>query len=198
MGVPLSPGRHSERNGVGRLTSVPLARARELAAEARKNLQANIDPIAAKKAAPTAVPTFGDMADEFVETMKPQFRNAKHIAQWTMTLTEYAAPLRKKPVNEITTADVLEVLKPIWLTKSETASRLRGRIERVLDAAKAKGHRTGENPALWRGHLANLLPKRKKLMRGHHAAMPYAEVPAFVGDLRSRSATAARAREFTI
>lgn len=184
--------------GLGGLTAVPLAKARELAAEARANLQAKVDPIAAKKAVQAAIPTFGEMADDFIETMKPQFRNAKHIAQWTMTLTEYAAPLRKKPVDEITTADVLDVLKPIWLTKSETASRLRGRIERVLDAAKAKGHRTGENPALWRGHLANLLPKRKKLMRGHHAALPYAAVPAFVADLRKRPAIAARALEFTI
>lgn len=184
--------------GLGGLTSVSLARARELALEARKSLQADIDPIAAKKVAPAAMPTFGEMADDFIETMKPQFRNAKHIDQWTMTLTKYAAPLRKKPVNEITTADVLEVLKPIWIAKSETASRLRGRIERVLDAAKAKGYRTGENPALWRGHLANLLPKRKKLMRGHHAALPYAGVPAFIAGLRARPAMAARALEFTI
>lgn len=184
--------------GLGGLTSVPLARARELAAEARANLQVGVDPIAAKQAAPEQVPTFGETADEFIEAMKPQFRNAKHIAQWDMTLKEYAKPLRSKAVNEITTADVLGVLKPIWQTKSETASRLRGRIERVLDAAKAKGHRTGENPALWRGHLANLLPKRNKLTRGHHAALPYADVPGFVGNLRKRESIAARALEFTI
>lgn len=184
--------------GLGGLIAVPLAKARELAAEARANLQANVDPITAKKTALAAVPTFGDMADDFIEAMKPQFRNAKHVAQWTMTLTKYAAPLRKKPINEITTLDVLDVLKPIWLTKPETASRLRGRIERVLDAAKAKGHRRGENPAAWRGHLANLLPKRKKLTRGHHAALAYMGVPAFVADLRARPAMAARALEFTI
>lgn len=184
--------------GLGGLIAVPLAKARELAAEARANLQAKIDPIAAKKSAPAAVPTFGEMADDFVDAMKPQFRNAKHIDQWKMTLTKYAAPLRTKPVNEVTTLDVLEVLKPLWLTKSETASRLRGRIERVLDAAKAKGHRAGENPALWRGHLDHLLPKRKKLTRGHHAALAYALLPAFISDLRARPATAARALEFTI
>lgn len=184
--------------GLGGLKSVTLARARELAGEARANLQAGVDPIAAKNNAPVAVPTFGDEANDFIEAMKPQFRNAKHIAQWEMTLRDYAAPLRPKRVGQITTADVLEVLKPYWLTKPETASRLRGRIERVLDAAKAKGHRSGENPALWRGHLDKLLPKRRKLTRGHHAAMPYEAVPAFVADLRQREAMAARALEFTI
>lgn len=184
--------------GLGGLKAVTLARAREVAAEARANLQAGVDPISAKRSSPTLAPTFGDAADDFIDAMKPQFRNAKHIAQWEMTLKDYAAPLRPKPVNEITTADVLDVLKPIWLTKSETASRLRGRIERVLDAAKAKGHRSGENPALWRGHLDKLLPKRRKLSRGHHAAMRYEEVPAFIGALRERAAVAARALEFTI
>jgi integrase len=115
-----------------------------------------------------------------------------------MTLREYAAALRARPVDEITTEDVLAVLKPIWSTKAETASRLRGRIERVLNAAKAKGHRSGENPAAWRGHLENLLPKRQKLTRGDHAALPYADVPAFVGRLRQRDAVAALALEFAI
>ena len=184
--------------GLGGLKSVTLARARELAGEARANLQAGVDPIAAKNNAPVVVPTFGEEADDFIEAMKPQFRNEKHIAQWEMTLRDYAAPLRAKRVDQITTADVLEVLKPIWLSKPETASRLRGRIERVLDAAKARGHRSGENPALWRGHLDKLLPKRRKLSRGHHAAMPYEDVPAFVAELRQREAMAARALEFTI
>ncbi len=94
--------------------------------------------------------------------------------------------------------DVLEVLKPIWVAKPETASRLRGRIERVLDAAKAQGLRFGENPARWRGHLDQLLPKRQRLTRGHHAAMAYPDVPAFIGDLRAREAVAARALEFAI
>lgn len=184
--------------GLGGLKSVTLARARELAGEARANLQVGVDPIAAKNSAPVAVPTFGEEADDFIEAMKPEFRNAKHIDQWKMTLRDYAAPLRSKRVDQIATADVLEVLKPIWLTKPETAARLRGRIERVLDAAKAKGHRSGENPALWRGHLDKLLPKRRKLSRGHHAAMPYEDVPAFVAELRQRDAMAAQALEFTI
>ena len=107
-------------------------------------------------------------------------------------------PLRAKPVDTISTEDVLAVLKPIWTEKPETASRLRGRIEKVLDAAKAKGHRSGENPARWRGHLDHLLPKPLKLTRGHHAAMPYEEVAAFIADLRKREATAALALEFCI
>ncbi|MGX5718571.1 tyrosine-type recombinase/integrase [Shinella zoogloeoides] len=184
--------------GLGGLKAVTLARARELAGKARAGLQAGVDPIEAKNRAPVAVPTFGEEADDFIVAMGPQFRNAKHLDQWKMTLKVYTAPLRSKRVDEISTADVLEVLKPIWLTKPETAARLRGRIERVLDAAKVRGHRSGENPALWRGHLDKLLPKRRKLTRGHHAAMPYGDVPAFVADLRKREAMAARALEFTI
>ena len=110
----------------------------------------------------------------------------------------YCQPLRAKPVDAIETADVLTVLQPIWQTKPETASRVRGRIERILNAAKAKGYRSGENPAAWRGHLDNLLPKQSRLSRGHHAAMPYAKLPAFVAQLRARDAMAARALEFTI
>jgi integrase len=184
--------------GLGGLNSVGLAAARELAAEARSLLAKGIDPIEARRAAVKTVPTFGECADDFIEAMKPQFRNAKHAAQWEMTLLVYAKPLRDRPVDQITTVHVLEALKPIWHEKPETASRLRGRIERVLDAAKAKGHRTGENPALWRGNLANLLPKRSKLSRGHHAALPYVDVPAFLVRLRAREAMAARALEFTI
>jgi integrase len=101
-------------------------------------------------------------------------------------------------VDTIITDDVLAVLKPIWQAKAETASRLRGRIEKVLDAAKAKGFRDGENPARWRGHLDHLLPKPSKLERGHHAAMPYEDVAAFMGELRQREAMAARALEFCI
>jgi integrase len=103
-----------------------------------------------------------------------------------------------KKLDEITTDNVLGVLKPIWLTKPETASRLRGRIERVLDAAKAKGLRHGENPARWRGHLDHLLPKRQKLSRGHHAAMPYKDVPAFLERLRGLGGLSALALEFCI
>src|SRR5690606_22576544 len=138
------------------------------------------DPIAVRRAERASVPTFGAMADEVLEGLKPGFRNAKHVAQWEMTLKEYAGPLRELRVDAIDTEDILRVLKPIWTTKAETASRLRGRIEKVIDAAIAKGFRTTANPARWRGHLNTLLPKRQKLARGHHKAMPYAEVGAFM------------------
>jgi integrase len=130
--------------------------------------------------------------------MRPSWRNSKHAAQWKSTLESYAAPLQRLPADSITTDDVLAVLKPLWNAKPETASRLRGRIERVLDAAKAQGLRSGENPARWRGHLDQLLPKRQMLTRGHHAAMAYTEVPAFIIDLQARPATAAMALEFAI
>jgi integrase len=142
--------------------------------------------------------TFGAFADALVPEIAAGFRNAKHRSQWTTTLTTYAAPIRSKPVASVTTDDILAILSPIWLTKSETASRVRGRIERVLDAAKAKGLREGENPARWRGHLDHLLPKRRKLTRGHHKALPFEQVPAFVASLRTRSAITAVALEFTI
>lgn len=180
---------------------VSLAAAREAAATARDVLSKGGDPIEARDAAkrePVPVPTFGEFADELVKALGVQWRNPKHRSQWAMTLKVYAKPLRSLPVNRIDTEAVLDVLKPIWLAKPETASRLRGRIERVLDAAKAKGHRSGENPARWRGHLDHLLPKRQKLTRGHHGALAYADLPEFVGELRGREGVAALALEFLI
>jgi len=178
-----------------------LAEARAKAAEARKLLAEGKDPIAEwNKPEAEAVPTFGEMADKYVEAHKGGWRNEKHAAQWTMTLETYCEPIRKLPVDRIDTEAVLSVLKPLWGRAPETASRLRGRIEAVLDAAKAKGHigRNEANPAQWRGHLDKLLPKRPKLTRGHHAAMPYADVPRFMAELRQREATAARGLEFCI
>jgi integrase len=182
--------------GFGSARSVTLARARELAGQARARLAEKINPKDSRK--PTNGATFGECADRVIEAMRPSWRNGKHAAQWEMTLREYAAPLRRLPVDKITTDDVLSVLKPFWNARPETASRLRGRIERVLDAAKAQGLRSGENPARWRGHLDQLLPKRQRLTRGHHAAMSYAEVPAFAANLKTRQATAALALEFAI
>lgn len=182
--------------GFGSARDVTLARARELAVQARANLADGINPKDARR--PTVGATFGESADRLIEAMRPSWRNGKHAAQWEMTLRDYAAPLRRLPVDEISTNDVLSVLKPLWNEKPETASRLRGRIERVLDAAKAHGLRSGENPALWRGHLDQLLPKRQRLTRGHHAAMNYPDLPAFLGDLQGREATAAAALEFVI
>ena len=188
--------------GLGGLSRVSLADARALAAECRRVLATGRSPIDVRKAKNAEQrakeATFGAFADELVESLKPGFRNAKHAAQWEMTLREYAAPLRSMSLAEITTDDILSVLKPLWQTKPETASRLRGRIERVLDAAKARGLRSGENPARWRGHLDRILPARQKLSRGHHAAMPYREVPAFMEKLRESDSISARALEWTI
>jgi integrase len=182
--------------GFGSARDVPLARARELARQARSMLAEKINPKGARK--PTDSATFGECADRLIGAMRPSWRNSKHAAQWEMTLQVYAAPIRRLPVDQVTTDDVLSVLNRLWNDKPETASRLRGRIERVLDAAKAQGLRSGENPARWRGHLDQLLPKRQRLTRGHHAAMPYANVPAFIKDLLSRQGAATRALEFTI
>jgi integrase len=183
--------------GLGSATSVPLADARERAAEARHKIARGLNPIDERKR-DGGIPTFGAIADEVRDSLSAGFRNQKHRAQWRMTLETYAAPLRGKPVDAITTDDVLAVLKPIWLEKAETASRLRGRIEKVLDAAKAKGFRDGENPARWRGHLDHLLPRRSKLSRPHHPAMPYEDVPAFISNLREREGIAPLALEFCI
>lgn len=183
--------------GLGAFPEISLSEARDRAGDARKLIRAGIDPISSK-AVDATVPTFGALADLVAADLSAGFRNEKHKAQWKMTLEVYAKPLRAKSVDAISTADVLAVLKPLWTTKPETASRLRGRIEKVLNAAKAKGYRSGENPAAWRGHLENLLPKQSKLTRGHHAAMDYAAVPAFTGKLRERDAMAALALEFTI
>jgi integrase len=183
--------------GLGGFTSVSLARAREKAAEARALIADGHDPMA-EKSVESRTPTFGEMAERHIATMAPSWRNPKHRDQCAMTMREYAKPLSDKPVDQITTADVLAVLNPIWQTKAETASRVRGRIENVLDSAKVQGFRTGENPAAWRGHLKMILPARQKLTRGHHARMEIDDVPQFMIDLRSREAVAARCLEFTI
>ena len=185
--------------GLGGVDSVTLADARGKADAYRSLVAKGVDPIQAAKKS-KGVPTFGQAADELIEAKETEWRNAKHRAQWKMTLTKYAAPLRSTSVDQVDTAAVLAVLKPLWQTKPETASRLRGRIEHVLDAARAKGHRAGENPARWRGHLDKLLPRRPALSRGHHAAMSYDEVATFLEHLRKlqNNSVAARALEFTI
>lgn len=183
--------------GLGSAASVPLADAREKAAAARRKIAQGFNPIEERRR-DRGIPTFGEMADDVREALSVGFRNEKHKAQWKSTLETYAAPLRRKPVDIITTDDVLNVLKPIWTAKAETASRVRGRIEKVLDAAKAKGFRDGENPARWRGHLDHLLPRPSKLPRGHHAAMPYENVAAFLVELRKRPSGTALALELCI
>ena len=195
-------GKVSE-TGLGAYPGVSLLEARQLAADARKLSKAGISPVAAKREAQAEAikavkPTFGKIADDLIASKSSVWRNSKHRAQWEMTLREYCAPIRSKPVDEIQTADILSILTPLWKRAPETAYRLRGRIEAVLDAAKAQGYRTGENPAAWRGHLAHLLPKRQKLTRGHHAAMAYDLIPAFIAKLRMNDTLAAIALEFTI
>ena len=183
--------------GLGGGRDMPLAAVRTEAAALRAILAEGGDP-KAERVKLKGIPTFGEFADAYVEAMAPSWRNPKHIAQWKMTLTNYAAPIRHRPVDEITTQEILDVLQPLWKRTPETGERLRGRIENVLNAAKAKGYRSGENPATWRGHLDQLLPKRQRLSRGHHAALPYDAAPAFMADLRQRSAVAAHALEFAI
>lgn len=182
--------------GLGSYPVVKLAKARHLASECRAAIAEGRNPLEERKK--DVEPTFGECADKFLASMESQWRNEKHRAQWRSTLEDYAGSLRPMRVSDIGTDDVLRVLTPIWREKAETASRLRGRIERVLDYAKARGWRSGENPALWRGHLKSILPTRQKLTRGHHPAMPYREVPAFVEALAAKDAMSARALEFLI
>lgn len=191
--------------GLGPLRMVSLAQARDLASKARAMAAQGLDPVEARQAtlpspepAPRAAPTFADIAEAFMDDRAGEWRNAKHRQQWRNTLTTYAANLLTMPVSDIGTPEVLAALRPIWREKPETASRVRGRIERILDAAKVEGHREGENPARWRGHLEHTLPKAAKLSRGHHPALPYRDVPAFVAALRSRVADSARALELII
>jgi integrase len=193
-------GRRREM-GLGSVLDVSLARAREKAAEARGTFLEGRDPIEerAKTAEPESAPiTFGDFSDALIDDIENGFRNEKHRKQWRSSLKTHAASLTDKSIAEIDTDAIVDVLKPIWLELPETASRVRGRIERILDAAKVKGHRSGENPARWRGHLDLLLPRRPKTSKSHHAALPFAGIAEFMGDLRARPAVAARALEFAI
>jgi integrase len=183
--------------GLGGLSSRSLSAARGRAADCRRFIAEGRDPRDAVRNQNDAA-SFGQFADQVIGSLESGWRNDKHRQQWRNTLTTYAAPIRDKALDAISTEDILGILQPIWTTKAETASRVRGRIEKILDAGKAKGLRDGENPARWRGHLDNLLPRRQKLQRGHHAAMPWSELPGFIERLRSRSAVSALACEFLI
>lgn len=186
--------------GLGPLSATTLAQARADVANARALLRESRDPKAARRAgAISSHPSFGTVATELIDGIEAGWRNAKHRQQWRATLRTYAAAIWDKDVAAINVNDLIAILKPIWRAKPETASRVRGRIERVLDAGKVRGLRTGENPAVWRGNLSLLLPTRKgKGQNRHHAAMPFGEVPAFMTSLKTRPAMAARALEFTI
>jgi integrase len=183
------------------LKGVTLAMARGLRDEARALMARGVDPLEARRQfeqASSGVPTFGSYALALVDRIEEGFSNPKHRQQWRNTLKTYCAPIWTLPIDRIDTAGVLACLTPIWQAKAETASRVRGRIERVLNAAKAEWLRAGENPAAWRGHLDATLPKPGKLTRGHHAALPYADMPTFMADLRARPALAALALELAV
>jgi integrase len=190
--------------------AVSLQDARIEAGKLRAEVKAGTDPLlergrkaaeaaAQAQAVKVASTTFKVVAERYIADNRDSWRNPKHRQQWENTLASYVYPvIGDMPVAEVGKAHVLEILEPIWKAKPETASRIRGRIETVIDAATARELRTGENPARWRGHLAHVLPKRSRLTRGHHRALPYTNLPTFVERLRSRKAMAALALEFTI
>ena len=193
--------------GLGPFDDVPLGEAREAAAVARKQLRAGLDPIAAREAARKATTaaraaalTFAQVVDRYLAAHEASWKNEKHRAQWRTTLDTYAAPVMGAlPVGDVETGHVMQVLEPMWQDKPETASRLRGRVEAVLDYATARGWRKGDNPARWRGHIANLLPRRTKVRAvEHHPALPWSEMAAFMALLRAQEGTAARCMELVI
>jgi hypothetical protein len=193
--------------GLGSLDTYSLAEARERARECRKLRDVGRDPIEARKASRMAARldaakamTFADCAERYIAAHEAGWKNPKHAAQWPSTLATYANPIiGALPVQAIDTSLVMRVIEPIWTTKPETAGRVRGRIESILDWATTREYRQGENPARWRGHLENLLPARSKVAAvEHHAALPYAELPAFMAELRQQEGVAARALEFAV
>ena len=209
------PGRAGKRRerwmGLGAVADYTLEEARERARKARQLLNDGIDPIEARQTertrqateaalAQAASITFEECAKQYYNYHSFKWTNAKHSAEFISTLRRYAIPaFGKLPVAAINTALVLKALDPIWRTKTVTAGRVRGRIESVLDFAKTRGYRTGENPAAWQGNLVHALPAPGLIAKvAHHAALPYAEVPPFLGQLRGRQGIAARALEYTI
>jgi len=193
--------------GIGSYEDVTLAEARDRAADLRKQLRDGTDPIAARREARAAAAaaaakgiTFDTAAARYIEALKDGWRNPKHLQQWRSTINTYCTPaIGKLPVAHVELAHVMDILEPLWLKTPETAARLRGRIEAVLDAAKAKGLRAGENPARWRGHLSALLPKPAQVRKVRHfRAMPYAELPAFMRELLAGEGVGRLAMAWTI
>ncbi len=193
--------------GLGSCITVSLAEARERALECRKLREKEIDPIEAREAARRQAALerakslkFKDAAATYLAAHRVAWKNDKHAAQWVSTLRTYAYPVvGDVSMQAIDTALIMKVIEPIWAEKPETASRLRGRIESILNWATVRGYREGENPARWRGHLDKLLPSRAKVRKTqHHSALAYAELPAFMTVLRQQEGIAARALEFTI
>lgn len=186
--------------GLGSYPEVSLAEAREEAAKARTAARRGANPIASRRAKPAEVPTFTQAAARFIRAHRRGWRNPKHAHQWVATLKTYARPkIGGKAVSEITTEDVLAVLSQIWTTKTETAKRVQGRLENVLDYAAAMKWRSGENPARWRGHLNKLLPPPARVRRVRpQPALEFREMPNFVQELRNLDSVSARALEFLI
>ena len=201
-------GRSTSRDmGLGSATAVSLSEARIRASNARNLIAAGLDPIESRRAQRVAETleaaktiSFEDCASAYIKTHKAGWHSAKHVVQWTATLETYAFPIiGGLPVSNVDTSLVLKVLEPIWITKTETAARLRGRIESILDWAKVRGYRAGENPARWRGHLDKLLPARKRVQKvKHHEALPYTQVGKFMESLREREGFTAWALEWLI
>jgi integrase len=194
-------------HGLGSLDDFSLKEARERARAARQKIADGIDPIDARQAeraekalAAAKALTFEEAARKYFDQHERKWRNDKHRAQFLSTLTTYVFPtIGKLPVSGIETGHVLRVLEPIWHEKTETANRVRGRIESILDWATVREYRTGANPARWRGHLGEVLPARSLIAKSaHHPALPYAEMPEFMAALMKREGVAARALEFTI
>ena len=193
--------------GLGPYPDVGLQDAREKAQDARRQLREGRDPIDAKRSSKAAAAlaiakglTFRHCAVAYIEAHKDSWKNAKHAAQWPSTLEAYAYPVfGDLAVQAVDVPLIMKVIEPLWKTKTETASRLRGRIEAVLDWATVRGSRQGENPARWRGHLDHLLPERSKVQRvRHHPALAYAEIAAFTAKLKKQEGMATQALEFAI
>lgn len=188
--------------GLGSVAEVSLAKAREKALAARSLLRDGVDPIQHRIAERRRVetPNFRDAAATYIETHRKTWRNKKHASQWENTLTTYAEPrIGNMSVKDITTEDVLTVLQPIWNDKPETASRIRGRIERIMDWATSRGYRDGLNPARWAGHLEFTLPSPRRVCRPkHHPALPWSELQPFWGQLSERQGLAPKALMLTI
>jgi integrase len=191
--------------GLGTVEDVSLSEARDAAAEARKLVRQGINPIEQRRAARREGATrdgltFAQVADAYIVAHEPSWRNAKHRQQWRNTLDTYADPiLGKLHVAQVDVGSVMRVVEPLWRNKTETASRLRGRIESVLDYATARGWRTGDNPARWRGHLDNLLPTRSKVVKvKHHSALPWREIGPFMATLSKEEGVSALALRFAI
>jgi len=193
--------------GIGPLHTIGLSEARARARGARLLLLDGIDPLEAKgarrakaKLAAASAVSFRACAEKYIMSHRAGWRNAKHAAQWTATLEKYAYPvIGGLPVGDVDTGHVTRILEPIWATKPETATRVRGRLESVLDYARTHGWRTGENPARWKGHLDNVLPARSKVARvEHHAALAWPEIGAFMTALRAQDGVGALALRFAI